>query len=155
MASLQDELTKVLPQMKLENLKFDDEVGLTTDNARVEVTSKLPITQQLWHAVKKTPGINTRRLEAMFPGQGGNVSTRLSQMLKGGKLTREPSIRGHAWYAVGDTFPMFRNQGRPKGSKNTYHSQPKTEITQSIETMNVGQARALYLELHKIFGAVK
>jgi hypothetical protein len=89
-------------------------------------------------------------------------------MLNGKKLARKETFpTGYAWYAIGDTYPLYRGAGRPKGAKAktkvkkvTYHSPAKLEVTKSpatlsVETMNVAQARALYLELHKIFGGAK
>ncbi len=165
MASLQDELTKVLPKMKLDNLQFDDDVTAAPDAVQPEVTEQVPITQQIWRVIKDRPGITTKELEASMPEHGRNVSTRLTQMLNGKKLARkEMNPYGYAWYAIGDTYPMFRGAGRPKGAKakkkDTYHGPAKVEAikpapTYSVENMNVAQARALYLELHKIFGGVK
>lgn len=165
MASLQDELTKVLPQMKLDNLKFDDDVTTAPDDVQVQVTEQVPITQQIWRVIKDIPGVTTKELEALMPEHGQNVSTRLTQMLKGKKLARKETFpTGYAWYAIGDTYPIYRGAGRPKGAKAkkkvTYHAEPTKEVTKSpavlsVETMNVAQARALYLELHKIFGGVK
>lgn len=167
MASLQDELTKVLPQMKLDNLKFDDEITGEPDNVQVQVTEQVPITQQIWRVIKDRPGVTTKELEALMPEHGKNVSTRLTQMLNGKKLARKEIFpTGYAWYAIGDTYPLYRGAGRPKGAKAkvkkkvTYHGPAKLEVTKppavlSVETMNVAQARALYLELHKIFGGAK
>lgn len=166
MASLQDELTKVLPQMKLDNLKFDDDVTTAPDDVQVQVTEQVPITQQIWRVIKDIPGVTTKELEALMPEHGNNVSTRLTQMLNGKKLARKETFpTGYAWYAIGDTYPIYRGAGRPKGAKAkkkavTYHAEPTKEVTKSpavlsVETMNVAQARALYLELHKIFGGVK
>lgn len=165
MASLQDELTKVLPQMKLDNLKFDDEITGEPDNVQVQVTEQVPITQQIWRVIKDRPGVTTKELETLMPEHGNNVSTRLTQMLNGKKLARKETFpTGYAWYAIGDTYPMYRGAGRPKGAKAkkkvTYHAAPTKEVTKpaaslSVENMNVAQARALYLELHKIFGGAK
>jgi len=167
MASLQDELTKVIPQMKLDNLKFDDDVSVSPDAVQVEVDNQVPITQQIWRVIKDRPGVTTKELETLMPEHGNNVSTRLTQMLNGKKLARKETFpTGYAWYAIGDTYPMYRGAGRPKGAKAkakkkvTYHAAPTKEVTKSpatlsVETMNVAQARALYLELHKIFGGAK
>ena len=165
MASLQDELTKVIPQMNLNDLKFDDDVSVSPDAVQPEVTEQVPITQQIWRVIKDRPGVTTKELETLMPEHGNNVSTRLTQMLNGKKLARKETFpTGYAWYAIGDTYPMFRGAGRPKGAKAkkkvTYHSPAKIEVTKptptySVENMNVAQARALYLELHKIFGGVK
>ena len=166
MASLQDELTKVLPQMKLDNLKFDDDVSTAPDEVQVQMTEQVPITQQIWRVIKDNPGVTTKQLEAKMPEHGNNVSTRLTQMLNGKKLARKETFpTGYAWYAIGDTYPIYRGVGRPKGAKAkakkvTYHGPAKVEVTKpaatlSVETMNVAQARALYLELHKIFGGAK
>jgi len=165
MASLQDELTKVLPQMKLDNLKFDDEITGEPDAVQVQVTEQVPITQQIWRVIKDRPGVTTKELETLMPEHGNNVSTRLTQMLNGKKLARKETFpTGYAWYAIGDTYPLYRGAGRPKGAKAkkkvTYHGPAKLEGTKpqavsSVENMNVAQARALYLELHKIFGGAK
>ena len=152
--------------MKLDNLKFDDDVTTTPDGVQVQVTEQVPITQQIWRVIKDRPGVTTKELEALMPEHGNNVSTRLTQMLKGKKLARKETFpTGYAWYAIGDTYPLYRGAGRPKGAKAkvkkvTYHAAPTKEATKpaaslSVETMNVAQARALYLELHKIFGGVK
>lgn len=164
MASLQDELTKVLPQMKLDNLNFDDDVGATSNAVQPQVSGQVPVTQQIWRLIKETPGITTKQLEAMMPEHGNNVSTRLTQMLNGKKLARKETLpNGYAWYAIGDTYPMYRGAGRPKkvkAKKVTYHGPANLKAAApaaplSVENMNVAQARALYLELHKIFGGAK
>jgi hypothetical protein len=152
--------------MKLNDLKFDDDVGATAGEVQPEVTEQVPITQQLWRVIKDRPGITTKELEAMMPEHGRNVSTRLTQMLAGKKLAHKKlHPRGYAWYAIGDTYPMFRgmrpNKSKPK--KATYHAKPIKEGTTpqtglaglSVGNMSVSHARALYLELHKIFGGGK
>jgi hypothetical protein len=103
-----------------------------------------------------------------MPEHGNNVSTRLTQMLNGKKLARKETFpTGYAWYAIGDTYPMFRGAGRPKGAKAkkkvTYHDKPVNPVKEgttpqtklSVGNMSVSHARELYLELHKIFGGVK
>lgn len=168
MASLQDELTKVLPQMKLDNLKFDDDVSVSPDAVQPEVTEQVPITQQIWRVIKDRPGVTTKELETLMPEHGNNVSTRLTQMLNGKKLARKETFpTGYAWYAIGDTYPMFRGAGRPKGAKAkkkvTYHDKPVNPVKEgttpqtklSVGNMSVSHARELYLELHKIFGGAK
>jgi len=67
MASLQDELTKVLPQMKLDNLKFDDDVSVSPDAVQPEVDNQVPITQQIWRVIKDIPGVTTKELETLMP----------------------------------------------------------------------------------------
>ena len=152
--------------MKLDNLKFDDDVSTAPDEVQVQMTEQVPITQQIWRVIKDNPGVTTKQLEAKMPEHGNNVSTRLTQMLNGKKLARKETFpTGYAWYAIGDTYPIYRGVGRPKGAKAkakkvTYHAAPTKEVTKpaatlSVETMNVAQARALYLELHKIFGGAK
>lgn len=147
--------------MKLNDLEFDDDVGAAPSAVQPQVTEQVPITQQIWRVVKDNPGVTTKQLESKMPEHGNNVSTRLTQMLEGKKLVRKKlHPRGYAWYAIGDTYPMFRgmrpNKSKPK--KATYHAEtvkPAPSPEYSVENMNVAQARALYIELHKIFGGVK
>jgi hypothetical protein len=151
--------------MKLDNLRFDDDVSVSPDAVQVEVDNQVPITQQIWRVIKDRPGVTTKELETLMPEHGNNVSTRLTQMLNGKKLARKETFpTGYAWYAIGDTYPIYRGAGRPKGAKAkkkvTYHGPAKLEVikpapTYSVENMNVAQARGLYLELHKIFGGAK
>lgn len=172
MPSIQTALKKVIPMMQLNNLTFDDDVGTTTAAPEVVfIEGKVNVTQTIWAYVKSKTGVTTREVEAGLPQYASGVSTRLTQLLRSGKVIRNEDSSGvYKWYAVGDVYPLIYGKGRPKSaaSKNikkvkkvvkppTYHAapvvkrDPSFDVNAFIENLTILQAKELRDKLNQFF----
>jgi hypothetical protein len=172
MTSIQTALKKVIPMMQLNNLTFDDDVGTTTAAPEmVFVEGKVNVTQTIWAYVKSKTGVTTREVEAGLPQYASGVSTRLTQLLRSGKVIRNEDSNGvHKWYAVGDVYPLIYGKGRPKNAANkkvkkvkkvvqprTYHAAPVVkrdpafDVNAFIENLTILQAKELRDKLNQFF----
>ena len=101
MADLQTEIfRKVLPQMRLNELKFDDDVGTTTE---IKVETEKATTNQtelLWRYIRDNPGSSASDVtKAKGITDYKNVATRINQLAKRGVLrqdTNEHPIKNYA-----------------------------------------------------------
>lgn len=169
--------------MKLENLKFDDDVG--SEPAPI-TTDKVNISKLIWDTIKANPNKTSSEVaDLMNNGDMSGISTRLKQMVDRGVLTRSKNGGYWMYTAVGDTYPAFsreeslakavavRAEKKVKRAKAREYYQkyksmkevavapavPDTSLTknpnaeQLVNSMSVGLAKAVYLELKKVFEA--
>lgn len=169
--------------MKLENLKFDDDVGSEPAPIMEPVTN---VSKLIWDTVKANPNITSVEVaNRMNNGDMKGVSTRLKQMIDRGVLARTSASGYWTYTAVGDSYPAFSRvdamakaqavrlekkikrqkqkeyNARYKAKKQTVEApalsptslskNPNAE--QLVNSMSVGLAKAVYLELKKVFEA--
>jgi predicted transcriptional regulator len=174
MADLQTEIfRKVLPKMKLNELKFDDDI-----NATVEVTVEEDTTNQteiIWRFIRDNPGCAARDVAAnkAIPDYK-NVATRINQLVKRGLVTQDKEAFPIKNYVVGDEYPKCsqedklkkmraarqKNLASPSKTKKKNKvgrplkviKKPQEAKANILDTMSVVEARALYDQLKKIFG---
>lgn len=171
--------------MKLENLKFDDDVSnepapITTDKTNV---SKL-----VWDTIKAHPNKTSLEIaDLMNDGSMNGIATRLKQMIDRGVLSRTLQNGYWTYTAVGEAYPAFsraeamaraqavRLEKKAKRDKQREYNArykakkestiavapevPATSLSknpsaeQLVNSMSVGMAKAVYLELKKVFEA--
>jgi len=169
MPSIQTALQKVIPMMTLNNLTFDDDVGASAAAPEVVlVDNKVNVTQTIWAYVKSKTGVTTKEVEEGLPQYAAGVSTRLNQMLTGGKVIRNADSNGvRRWYAVGDVYPLVYGKGVPKSvaskkakkvvKPRTYHAAPVVkrdpafDVNAFIENLTILQAKELRDKLNQFF----
>jgi hypothetical protein len=178
--------------MKLDNLKFDDDVG----NEPAPITPTTNFTKTMWDAIKATPNMNSIQIaERINGGSMAGIATRLKQMVDRGTLSRHTDKHGlFVYQAVGDAYlSMSRteviakaqaarkeNQARRKkqreynakylAKKHATNPQviqvvgapaaiPSASLNMHpnaadlVNQMSIGLAKAVYLELKKVFEA--
>lgn len=169
--------------MKLENLKFDDDVS--SEPAPI-TESKSNISKLIWDTIKANPNKTSSEIaDLMNNGDMSGISTRLKQMVDRGVLARSKDGGYWMYTAVGDTYPAFsreealakavavRAEKKVKRAKAREYYQkyktmkevavapvvPDTSLTknpnaeQLVNSMSLGLAKAVYLELKKVFGS--
>lgn len=109
MPDIQTEIfTKVLPKMKLNDLKFDDDVGTEQEVVVEPVDKSANLMKAVWETIHANPGITAREISDQLAAQGisfNGVSTRLKQLLDAKKLMRNTNASGvYSWFSVGDTY---------------------------------------------------
>jgi hypothetical protein len=177
MADLQTEIfRKVLPQMRLNELKFDDDVGTTTE---IKVETEKETTNQtelLWRYIRDNPGSSASDVtKAKGITDYKNVATRINQLAKRGVLRQDASEHPIKNYVVDATYPRIskdeklarmndarakllakraRGEGKPKKVKKMGRPVGSGKPTPNsiINSMSVLEARALYDQLKQIFG---
>lgn len=159
MADLQTELfTKVLPKMKLNELKFDDDVGTTQE---VQVQTEKPTTNQseiIWRYIRDNPGCSAGEITGV--DDKNNVATRIRQLVKRGIVRQDRSVFPMTNYVVGDVYKTIdvntrverMNAARKNKKKLSSAPVAKPKSINILDTMSVVEARALYDQLKKIFG---
>ena len=164
MADLQTELfTKVLPKMKLNELKFDDDVETT---AEVKVETDKPTknqTELIWRYIRDNPGCSARDITCVDDYK--NVATRINQLVKRGAVRQDKTTYPIGNYVIGDTYKVIDKEtrikmmraarGMKKAKGNTKEVAKKVTTKSSsniLDGLSVVEARALYDQLKKIFG---
>lgn len=127
--------------------------------------------QRVWHYVKDHPGCTARDLGKAFGLNYKQPSSRLFQLYTRGALTRTEQPDGSfRWFASADTYPLQpvgsnikaahaakrRGKEQPSGTIELAAAPPtskKIDIDSVLNTLSVREARHLYDELKKIFGA--
>lgn len=178
--------------MKLENLKFDDDVS----DEPAPITPTTNFTKTMWDAIKATPNMNSIQIaENINGGSMTGIATRLKQMVDRGTLSRRSDENGLFIYqAVGDVYPnMSRTEilakaqaarkiaKEKKDKQRKYNAKylakkraanpqviqvvsapaaiPSTSLNKHpnaediVNQMSIGLAKAVYLELKKVFEA--
>lgn len=148
--------------MKLENLKFDDDVQSTDEVVPTENTSMMA---QIWRYVKDHPGCTYVDIIKALGHSQSDVSTRLTQMYNAGKLTRNTSGDRYAWFTVSDKYerkePKPYKKRKPKSvAKAVKPAVPaaapklptKYDVNDLLSTMSIIEARAMYDRLKELFG---
>jgi hypothetical protein len=177
MADLQTEIfRKVLPQMRLNELKFDDDVGTTTE---IKVETEKETTNQtelLWRYIRDNPGSSASDVtNAKGITDYKNVATRINQLAKRGVLRQDTSDHPIKNYVVDKFYPRIskdeklarmnaaratlldkraRGEGKPKKVKKMGRpiGSGKPTPNSIIKAMSVLEARELYDQLKQIFG---
>ena len=177
--------------MKLDNLKFDDDVATEPSPITKPMTN---FTKTMWEVVKANPNINSNQIaDQINSGSMSGISTRLKQMVDRGTLSRHMDSSGmYVYQAVGDVYlSMSRteviakaqaarkeNQARRKkqreynakylAKKHATNPQviqvvgapaaiPSASLNMHpnaadlVNQMSIGLAKAVYLELKKVF----
>lgn len=178
--------------MKLDNLKFDDDVG----NEPAPITPTTNFTKTMWDAIKARPNMNSIQIaEHINGGSMAGIATRLKQMVDRGTLSRHTDEHGlFVYQAVGDVYPnmnrteiLAKAQAARKTAKEKRAKQRKYNATylakkratnpqvihvvgapaaipsaslnkhpnaeDIVNQMSIGLAKAVYLELKKVFEA--
>lgn len=177
MSDLQTEIfTKVLPKMKLNELKFDDDVGAT-----VEVVTEEPsnnVTERIWRFIRDNPGCTSGDIAKHEPDNAGGVSTRINQLKLKGYVrgTDEYPMRLYAEKQYAGTSKedkvarmnaariaklenlkkkpakAKKKRGRPTKESMQQPVQAKPSRVVDLNNLSIVEARKLYDELKQIFG---
>lgn len=149
--------------MKLDNLKFDDDVSTVSDVVIDEVQQN--VNRELWELVKLHPASTSAELSDISGMNANTVSIRLAQMFNRGYLIRAKNLDGKFRYTTaGDLYEGLRNKkskaAKPvRTPKTTKLSASRKQVEPAnptpsfdLNSMSIRQARALYDELKVIFG---
>jgi hypothetical protein len=177
MSDLQTEIfTKVLPKMKLNELKFDDDADAT-----VEVQAEQPtnnVTERIWRFIRDNPGCTSGDINKSEPDNAGGVSTRIAQLkLKGyvrgtdeypmklyvakqytGTSAEDKIARMNAARAAklenlnNKSAKTKKKRGRPTKESMQQPVQAKPSRVVDLNNLSIVEARKLYDELKQIFG---
>ena len=177
MSDLQTEIfTKVLPKMKLNELKFDDDADAT-----VEVQAEQPtknVTERIWRFIRDNPGCTSGDINKSEPDNAGGVSTRIAQLkLKGyvrgtdeypmklyvtkqytgtsaeDKIARMNAARAAKLENLKNKPPKVKKKmGRPAKATLQQPAQAKPSRVVDLNNLSIVEARKLYDELKQIFG---
>ena len=167
--------------MKLDNLKFDDDVA---DAPSPITTDKINVSKEIWDTIKANPNSSSIQIaNAVSNGDMTGISTRLKQMLDRGILSRSKHESGMYMYqVVGDAYPTFNRQEAlakahaarlekktKRDKQREYNAKYKAKLKavapaipatssvsfsdaeQLVNSMSVGLAKAVYIELKKVF----
>lgn len=149
--------------MKLDNLKFDDDVQ-TEEQAVTATSTSLMAT--IWQYVHTHP--NCTYLEVMKGIGAGqsDVSTRLTQMYHADKLDRDDSVVPYKWFTTSDSYErklpkQYKKRKAkakpvvkvtPKLPAAVPKSPTKYDVNDLLSTMSIIEARAMYDRLKELFG---
>jgi hypothetical protein len=177
MSDLQTEIfTKVLPKMKLNELKFDDDVDATVE-VEVEQPSK-NVTERIWRFIRDNPGCTSGDIAKNEPDNAGGVSTRINQLkIKGfvrgtdeypmrlyiekqytgtskeDKVARMNAARAAKLGNLKNKPPKVKKKmGRPTKQVMQQPAQAKPSRVVDLNNLSIVEARKLYDELKQIFG---
>lgn len=157
--------------MKLENLKFDDDVQPTEEVMYTTISPNVSIMQQVWQYVQQNP--NSTYLD-VIKGVGGthaDISTRLTQLYNAGKLSRNDT-KPYTWYTTHDKYerkthkPYKKRKAKPVAKAQAKAAkvakavpaaesklQTKYDVNDLLSTMSIIEARAMYDRLKELFGS--
>ena len=177
MPDLQTEIfTKVVPKMRLNDLKFDDDANTTVEV--VDEQAAANVTEAVWRYVRDNPGCTSAEIGRNVDGLNGGVTTRIAQLKKKGyiratddwpmklyvdkpyaPLPREVRIENmmkarEKWLETKANKPKVKKvRGRPrKEVKAAPASTPKPSRVVDLNNLSIVEARKLYDELKQIFG---
>lgn len=178
MSDLQTEIfTKVLPKMKLNELKAYDDDG----EATVEVAAEAPtdnVTERIWRFIRDNPGCTSGDINKHAPHTAGGISTRINQLrVKGyirstddypmklyvaklytGTTKEEQVARMNAARTVkleglkNKPPKAKKKMGRPTKAATQQPVQTKPSRVVDLNNLSIVEARKLYDELKQIFG---
>lgn len=149
--------------MKLENLKFDDDVQ-TEEQIVDETNTSMMAT--IWQYVHDHPKCTYRDvMKGLNTGQS-DTSTRLTQMYNAGKLDRDDSVLPFRWFTTSDVYgrkiPKQYKKRKAKAKpvakvvQKTPAAAPKSpskyDVNDLLSTMSIVEARAMYDRLKELFG---
>ncbi len=178
MSDLQTEIfTKVLPKMKLNELKaYDDDGEATVEVAAEEPTNN--VTERIWRFIRDNPGCTSGDVTKHEPNNAGGVYTRINQLrLKGYiRSTDEYPMRLYvvkpytgttkeeqvARMNAARTAKLENLKNKPPKPKKKMGRPTKAAMQQPVQTkpsrvvdlnnLSIVEARKLYDELKQIFG---
>jgi hypothetical protein len=177
MSDLQTEIfTKVLPKMKLNELKFDDDVGATVE-IEVEQPTK-NVTERIWRFIRDNPGCTSGDIGKSDPDNAGGISTRINQLKMKGfvrgtdeypmrlyvekqytgtskedKVARMNAARAAKLGNLKNKPPKVKKKmGRPTKESMQQPVQTKPSRVVDLNNLSIVEARKLYDELKQIFG---
>jgi len=150
--------------MKLENLKFDDDVQ--TEEQIVNPTNT-SLMATIWQYVHNHPRCTyVEVMKGLGTGQS-DTSTRLTQMYNAGKLNRDDSTQPYKWFTTSDSYERkvpkrYKKRVAKPVVKKVKVTQPtpgaapksltKYDVNELLSTMSIIEARALYDKLKELFG---
>jgi len=148
--------------MKLENLKFDDDVQ-TEEQIVDETNTSMMAT--IWQYVHDHPKCTYRDvMKGLNTGQS-DTSTRLTQMYNAGKLDRDDSVLPYRWFTTSDVYerktpkPYKKRKTKPVAKvvqKTPAAAAPKLpskcDVNDLLSMMSIIEARAMYDRLKELFG---
>ena len=149
--------------MKLENLKFDDDVQPNTQEVIV-TTENTSMMYQIWEHIYKHPNSTYRDVCKALNQSQSDVSTRLTQMYNAGKVTRHRTDGIYLWSTTSDSYerkapkPYKKRKAKlvAKVAKPVPAAPPKSltkyDVNDLLSTMSIVEARALYDRLKELFG---
>ena len=161
MADLRTEL------MKLENLKFDDDVQSTEEVAYTTTSPNVSVMEQIWQYVQQNPNCSYTEVVKGVGHTQADVSTRLTQMYNAGKLGRNDT-KPYTWFVTHGKYerkkpkPYKKRKTKPVAQAQAKVAkpvpaaapklQPKYDVNDLLSTMSIIEARAMYDRLKQLFG---
>jgi hypothetical protein len=153
--------------MKLENLKFDDDVQPTEEIVYTTISPNANMMKQIWQYVQQNPNCTYTDVVDGIGGTRSDVSTRLTQLYNAGKLQRN-NTKPYTWFAPHDTYerkspkPYKKRKSKPVAKAQTEVAkvvppaapklQTKYDVNDLLSTMSIIEARAMYDRLKELFG---
>lgn len=153
--------------MKLENLKFDDDVQSTEEVVYTTISPNVSMMQQIWQYVQQNPNCSYTEVVKGIGGTRSDVSTRLTQMYNAGKLSRN-NTTPYTWYTTHDTYERKTHKAYKKRKAKPVAKaqakvakavpaavpklQTKYDVNDLLSTMSIIEARAMYDRLKELFG---
>jgi len=147
--------------MKLENLKFDDDVQT---EEQIVTTTNTSLMAKIWQYVHDHPKCTyTEVMKGLGTGQS-DTSTRLTQMYNAGKLGRDDSALPYRWFTLTDSYerkiPKPYKKKKAKAVVKVVQKVPaavpksvtKYDVNDLLSTMSIIEARAMYDRLKELFG---
>lgn len=149
-------------------------VGIAMIEAEKARKEEWTLSRKIWEAVKNRPDILAKNLPKLLNSNVSSTSSLVNQLVKRGMLVSvpetmeefkrrkptgagRPSIKLHVSPELRGTYewlPLVRpaKEPAPKPSPQVPKSEvPKSEMPK-LEDLTIKEARALYLELKKLFG---
>jgi len=161
MADLRTEL------MKLENLKFDDDVQPIEEIVYTTISPNVSMMQQVWQYVQQNSNCTYMDVMKGIGGTHSDISTRLTQLYNAGKLQRN-NTKPFTWFTLHDTYerkthraykkrkakPVAKAQAKVAKAVPAAATklQTKYDVNDLLSTMSIIEARAMYDRLKELFG---
>jgi predicted transcriptional regulator len=117
MPDIQTELfTKVIPKMKLDSLKFDDDVGAQDVQVQVDEDNKVNYTSMVYHFIKTHPGCLASDVVAGCNLLRDGASTRITQLISRGLLKHvfDASFSARRYYVTDKPYQALTKEEKIK-----------------------------------------